>query len=410
MSSSELHTRICRTGRLDGALMEKRGMMRLVNGNLVDLHGDELERFFIFAYKSNAVNRTLLAFGIPLLCMLDWLRDLVVIPQNSGQMLLYRSVIVLAMLFCAVVGSTRQAGYWREWAGFFWTGLISLGIAVTSLHHPEQLALVHVVIILMCIILTPHGLRPILALAVPLMLMAPLLFLLMHFNASLGVWLVCLLPTLLGCIIGLAHRRAYLDSALETFLLRKRLLARLHTDSLTNILNREGWEANVERFKRFRHKRADDAPYSVVYFDLDHFKQVNDHEGHAMGDKILRAATDIMRSRSRPGEVLARMGGEEFVSLLPSADETDAWQYAERIRQAIEANPGTIKITISAGVAQAGLDDTLESLISRADSAMLEAKRRGRNRVLRASALEGGPPTPQAEPTRRTYNRLVVVQ
>jgi len=370
-------------------MKKSRRMLRLVNGNLVDLKGDDLERFFIFAYKNNAANRTLVAFGMPLLFMLDWLRDWAMLPEASGQMLLWRGAIMLAMLLCGVVGSIRHAGYWREWAGFIWTGFIGAGIVVTSLYHPGQLSLAHVVITLLCIILTPLGLRPILALAVPLALVTSVLYLLMHLDVKPGQWPIYLLPTLLGCAIGLAHRRAYLDGTLDTFLLRKRLLARLHTDSLTNILNREGWEVSVERFKRFRYKRTDNAPYSVVYFDLDHFKQVNDREGHAMGDKILRATTNIMRARSRPGELLARLGGEEFVSLLPNADEAAAWQYAERIRQAIEDNPepGTVKVTISAGVAQARPEDTLETLITRADNAMLEAKRHGRNRVLKASSL-----------------------
>jgi len=379
-----------------------RRMLRLVSGNLVDLKGDDLEKFFIFAYKSNATNRTLLAFGMPLLFMLDWLRDWAMLPEASGQMLVYRVTIMLAMLLCSVVGSIRHAGYWREWAGFAWTGLTGAGVVITSLYHPGQLNLAHVVIILLCIILTPYGLRPILALALPLTLVASLLYLLMRLDVEPGQWPIYLLPTLLGCAIGLAHRRAYLDSALDTFLLRKRLLARLHTDSLTNILNREGWEVNVERFKRFRHKRTDNVPYSVVYFDLDHFKQVNDQEGHAMGDKILCSATNIMRARSRPGELLARLGGEEFVSLLPNADEAAAWQYAERIRQAIEDNPGpsAVKVTISAGVAQAGPEDTLETLITRADNAMLEAKRRGRNRVLKVSSLgDGTLSTQQAQPS-----------
>jgi len=137
----------------------------------------------------------------------------------------------------------------------------------------------------------------------------------------------------------------------------------------------------------------------VVYFDLDHFKQVNDREGHAMGDKILRDAAEIMRQRSRPGEVLARLGGEEFVSLLPDADENAAWLYAERIRKAIESTSCPVKVTISAGVAQAMPSDTLDALITRADNAMLEAKRRGRNQVLRASEISE--PLPWQETTRQ---------
>jgi len=375
--------------------VSKLRVMRLINGNLIDLQGDELERFFIFAYKTNAFNRTLVAFGMPVLFMLDWMRDLALAPESSSRMLLCRGSIFISMLLCGVVGSTRKAGHWREWAGFVWTCLISAGLTLTTLNHPEQLSLAHVVIILLSIILTPHGLRPVLALAVPLALAAPLPFMLSHLGVAVDAWPGYLLSTLLGGIIGMAHRRAYLDGALETFLLRKRLLARLHTDSLTNILNREGWNVSAQRFQRFNRRRSDDGPWSMVYFDLDHFKQINDREGHTVGDQSLCEAVDIMRERSRPGEVLARLGGEEFVALLPEADEEHAWRYAERIRKAIEDNPGRVKMTISAGVAQATADDTLDSVMVRADSAMLEAKRRGRNQVLRASELFPLPHRPE---------------
>jgi len=375
--------------------VSKLGLMRLINGNLIDLQGDELERFFVFAYKTNAFNRTLVAFGMPALFMLDWMRDLALAPESSSQMLLCRGGIFVSMLLCGVVGSMRKAGHWREWAGFVWTCLISAGLTITTLTHPEQLSLAHVVIILLCIILTPHGLRPVLALAVPLALALPLPFLLSHLGVRMEAWPGYLLSTLLGGIIGMAHRRAYLDGALETFLLRKRLLARLHTDSLTNILNREGWNVSAQRFQRFNRRRSDAGPWSMVYFDLDHFKQINDREGHTVGDQALCSAVDIMRERSRPGEVLARLGGEEFVTLLPDADEEHAWRYAERIRKAIEDNAGRVKMTISAGVAEATADDTLDSLMVRADSAMLEAKRRGRNQVLRASELAGTRAVPE---------------
>jgi len=373
--------------------MVMRSLMRLLSGNMIDLLGSERERFFIFAYRSNTSNRTLVAFGMPLLFMVGWLRDLAAKPELSQQLLLYRSSIVVAMLLCAVVGSVPRIGYWREWAGFVWTGLLSAGIAMTTVYHPEQLSLAHVVIILTSIILTPHGLRPILALTVPLLLISPLMFLLYYMDVGAGIWVSYTLSSLLGCSIGLAHRRAYLDATLETFLLRKRLLARLHTDSLTNILSREGWEVSVERFKRFRRRHSDSGPYSMAYFDLDHFKQINDREGHAAGDKILCTAVNIMREHSRPTELLARLGGEEFVALLPNTDEQAAWRYAERIRKAIEQNSGTVKITISAGVAQAmPEEDTPEALMTRADNTMLEAKRRGRNQVLKASDVFPSPP------------------
>jgi len=358
--------------------------MHLINGDMVKLQGDELERFFIFAYKTTRINRTMVAFGMPLLFLTGWLRDLMLVADHGATILLYRGGIVGAMLLCAVIGSMRSAGHWRELAGVVWSALVGVGLIMSTLNYPDQISLVHVVTVLMVIILLPHALRPIVMLAVLLVLVGPLLYVLNRLQIAAELWPAYLLFTLFGCIVGMVQRRAHLNGALEVFQLRGRLLARLHTDSLTGILNREGWEVNIQRFKR---RRLDDHPYSVVYFDLDHFKRVNDREGHAMGDKILRDTAEIMRAGSRPGEVLARLGGEEFVSLLPGADENAAWLYAERIRKAIELTSCPVKVTVSAGVAQAAPRDRFDALITRADNAMLEAKRRGRNQVLRASEI-----------------------
>jgi len=364
--------------------MRNRGLMRFINGDMVDLHGDELERFFIFAYKTTRINRTMVAFGMPVLFLTGWLRDIVLMPDDVG-MLLRRGGIVAAMLLCSVIGSMRSAGHWRELAGIVWSALAGIGIMISTLTYPDQITLAHVVTVLMVIILLPHALRPIVMSAVLMVLVVPLLYTLHRLQMAPELWPAYLLFILLGCIVGMVQRRAQLNGSLEVFQLRGRLLARLHTDSLTNILNREGWEVNLQRFKR---RDIDARPYSVVYFDLDHFKRVNDREGHAMGDRILRNAAEIMRERSRSGEILARLGGEEFVSLLPGANENSAWAYAERIRKAIETSPSCpVQVTISAGVAEATPQDALEALITRADNAMLEAKRRGRNQVLRASEI-----------------------
>jgi len=205
-------------------------------------------------------------------------------------------------------------------------------------------------------------------------------------HAPPNTWLSYLTFVLVGAVIGLIQRRAQLDSALDTFLLRKNLLARLHADSLTGIFNREGWDTHAQQ--TIKRCAANAHGYAVVFFDLDHFKQINDREGHAMGDTILRCVAQIMRENSQPEHVLARIGGEEFVVLLPAADEPAAWRYAERIRTEIErCNQHPVKTTISAGVTAALPEETLDAALTRADAAMLEAKRRGRNQVLCASEI-----------------------
>ncbi len=157
------------------------------------------------------------------------------------------------------------------------------------------------------------------------------------------------------------------------------------TDPLTNIYNRRGFfqigDGEVERARRFSH------PLSVLMFDLDHFKQINDSFGHPFGDKILVALIETCRRYIRALDILGRYGGEEFVVLLPETDLPTALQIAERIRHAVEQTPMHIEdkvifMTISIGVAT--FDDkslTLTDLLVQADQALYRAKQAGRNRV-----------------------------
>jgi diguanylate cyclase (GGDEF)-like protein len=134
---------------------------------------------------------------------------------------------------------------------------------------------------------------------------------------------------------------------------------------------------------------------SLLYMDLDHFKSVNDRHGHAAGDAVLRLFADRVRKAVRRVDVLIRRGGEEFVLIMPSTSATQAHATATRIQQTLENEElevdNTIRIrqTVSIGVATWDLRETPEQLERRADLAMYEAKRLGRNRVVVAS-----PPPP----------------
>lgn len=134
--------------------------------------------------------------------------------------------------------------------------------------------------------------------------------------------------------------------------------------------------------------RRENQPVSFVMLDLDHFKDVNDHHGHVVGDTVLRAVAACARARLRGSDVLGRLGGEEFGLVLPATGLTGARHLAEQVRLAVEAlelkgdGGKPLRVTLSAGVAEAARTDTPETLMHLADKALYQAKQKGRNRVV----------------------------
>jgi diguanylate cyclase (GGDEF)-like protein len=159
-------------------------------------------------------------------------------------------------------------------------------------------------------------------------------------------------------------------------------------DPLTGLLNRAALDTRVEEIEQ--QARLTDGAVAIVLLDLDHFKRVNDEFGHERGDAVLRDAAYAMRKSLRTFELAYRIGGEEFLLLLPGADLETALDIAERIRARVAlARPGDIHLTVSAGVAAAEGDSVCyETLFRAADVALLEAKRDGRNRVIAAGAAQ----------------------
>ena len=180
------------------------------------------------------------------------------------------------------------------------------------------------------------------------------------------------------------------------FMMHAQLLAQSRVDTKTGLLNASTWEneAAVEIARAVR----TGSPLALALVDIDHFKAVNDTYGHLVGDKTLRAVTDMLQSLLRSYDVAGRFGGEEFAILLPHARETDALRIAERLRSHIAAmsvpigndpDGPAVRVTISVGVASLdGASRELTDMLAAADAALYYAKETGRNRthVLPASA------------------------
>ena len=164
-------------------------------------------------------------------------------------------------------------------------------------------------------------------------------------------------------------------------------------DALTGLKNRRGFERAVHEL---RASGKDFHGAALLVADVDHFKQVNDTHGHLLGDKVLRAIGRTLLSNIKGRDLAARLGGEEFAILLPETTPEGAETLARQIRTAVAAGrfrkvDGTEvagSVTLSLGVAVGHSGDTLESLLARADRALYEAKRGGRNRVCVASGDE----------------------
>ena len=135
-----------------------------------------------------------------------------------------------------------------------------------------------------------------------------------------------------------------------------------------------------------RYYRHGMSPFSVLLFDIDHFKIINDTHGHLVGDQVLKALCGTIAERLRGSDEIARWGGEEFAVILPTANQVQAVALAERLRQRIaETNFDGIRISVSIGVAEYQRGESLEALLERVDHALYAAKQGGRNRVVVAA-------------------------
>jgi diguanylate cyclase (GGDEF)-like protein len=180
-----------------------------------------------------------------------------------------------------------------------------------------------------------------------------------------------LAPTLkMAALLSNAYDRIRQQSAqLLTF-------AEGRTDPLTGAGNQRALDDQLGlRFEMFRRNGR---PFSLIIFDIDHFQEINDERGHAFGDQVLQGVARIFEQAVRDTDFVARYGGEEFVVVMPQTRLAGARVFAERLRGLVEQK---LLVTVSGGIAEALPEDTSQSVLSRADSALYSAKAAGRNAV-----------------------------
>jgi diguanylate cyclase (GGDEF)-like protein len=156
----------------------------------------------------------------------------------------------------------------------------------------------------------------------------------------------------------------------------------IRIDFLTKAKNRKAYHENVLKlislYKRYQ------IPFSIMLFDIDNFKEVNDTYGHSVGDDVLKDITRLVKSEIRESDFLYRVGGEEFVVLFPQTSLQSAKKVAEKIRKIIQNNLNTIEnrtITVSIGVCEVEANDTGDFLYKKVDQLLYKAKKSGKNRV-----------------------------
>jgi diguanylate cyclase (GGDEF)-like protein len=155
-------------------------------------------------------------------------------------------------------------------------------------------------------------------------------------------------------------------------------------DPLTRLGNRRAFEREVQALQC---RRGSLAGCAALFIDIDHFKCINDHHGHEVGDRVLCGVAELLRVHIGPTDMVARFGGEEFVVLLTNTTSDGALEMAETLRtivagHAVQIRGGIeLRVTLSIGIAMAGERESIAALVSRADAAMYRAKHNGRDRT-----------------------------
>lgn len=198
-------------------------------------------------------------------------------------------------------------------------------------------------------------------------------------DAPAHVWTAYAVYLLLAAGLALLLRTVRINSMVHGYRYQKWLLEHSRTDDLTGLRNRSGLDVDASKLMHLA--KTSEEPLAMMFIDLDHFKGINDELGHAHGDHVLKLVGEQLEQCVRSDDVVARVGGDEFVVIVRKANASVQRSMAERMRESVLKHPELGALSISVGIATWDGEESMQTLRHRADLAMLEAKRLGKNRV-----------------------------
>lgn len=304
----------------------------------------------------------------------------------------------LPMAASLIIAWAKGGGLRSSWAALGFIASLEAGIVLHALQFGDGM-----LIVLPAFVLIPLTFSPVLLrgwdfpAAAALALLGPLALVAISQPPAVEEFGV-VLSMFIAISTSLVTNLFALRSQKKAFRLERQLRAYADIDELTQLPRRRR-VFELGRRILLRAERVGQ-PFSVLYIDADHFKAVNDRFGHEAGDRALQLIAQHIQHSMRPCDVGGRLGGEEFVVLLPGADQRDAARVAERLRRRIEDwRQFEVALTISVGVAQHVRGEPIERVIRRADAALLDAKGSGRNRVVIAERRIDAAPFVEPETT-----------
>ena len=267
------------------------------------------------------------------------------------------SMMLLGVFLSIPLPGSEGAAQYPIRTGLF--HLIPIALLALTVRPVSTLALVFVLVVLAVVRLQLHGAPP---------------------SGAALYWLYTAVTVAFGLMLS-GYRT---DFAVEAYRVRHMLWKQAATDALTGLFNRAGWERDATRV--FADAGAREAPRSLVFFDVDHFKKINDRWGHERGDDVLRMLGQVIAARLGPDSYAARMGGEEFIVLMVDAPPVAVERFAQRVRDDFAQATSEFGGTLSAGIAFASRGEELAACLRRADHALYAAKEGGRDRIVVAPA------------------------
>lgn len=324
----------------------------------------------------------------PLLQLAEYLMD----PSVSRDAWMHAAIRAPAVLLALTLLLVRHRGQ-RQWH----TRTAGAGLALVTVvgawwmvvyHFPDGSGHLHAasaaltIAIVAVSVLCAGGRHDAAWVYVPALLLA--VALLARSGQPLRLLVDATLYPVLAVAIGMVIARMLHDERVRTFLSERQLEAHALTDALTGLDNRRALEEALR--SEHAHAQRHAGSYAVAMADLDRFKRINDTYGHDVGDEVLREVARRMRAALRADDRLGRWGGEEFLLVLRGANETQAFETAEKLREAIAGQPidtsaGPLSVTVSLGVAVLRGETLPERVVTRSDQALYAAKAAGRNRT-----------------------------